>query len=555
MFQTSVRFIMDSGCSSHMCADKFKFDTLNYLDEKVAIEVADGQHIYAEAIGNIGILEEVYYVPKLKRNLMSISVFDKKGYDILFEDDEVYMRRSSEEDFRLVGLREGALYEAIPSIFESDRDSQDQMQSFHKSDEEFAGLVLEHKSDVDLWHERLAHLSYDNVKSMVKTNAVDGLVIRDRSLKKEHFCDACASAKAILKTPKIEFSSYRKQLLDKPMKKKRLLDVSMYFKEVNSDLVGPMQVSGIDGSRYAIHFTEARSRYRWLYTMKSKTQTLAKMKEFDADIESMGFNLKLLKTDNGGEYVNDEVKDFAKGKFILRTTPPHTPQSNGISERYNRILGEHTRAMLKHKQLPLFLWPEAMKTITYLCNRTTTVAVGSKQITPHELLYDVKPNVSHLKSFECKAFAYNFDPNRRKLDDKAKAGVFVGYDNNSAAYRIYLVKEKKIIKRGHVVFNERGQFNWGPDIQEALNGDWYLGLDENGQSQVNEQGINIINETLVQPIMVNEQTMIDPLIIMTTHTCRREELNETITQCIMAKARTEQGVREHTQFVKPLCMQ
>ena len=50
MSQTSVRFIMDSGCSSHMCADKFKFDTLNYHDEKVAIEVAEG---------NIGILEDV----------------------------------------------------------------------------------------------------------------------------------------------------------------------------------------------------------------------------------------------------------------------------------------------------------------------------------------------------------------------------------------------------------------------------------------------------------------------------------------------------------------
>ena len=122
--------------------------------------------------------------------------------------------------FRLVGLQDGVLYEAIPSIFESDGDSQDQMQSFYKGAEEFAGLVLEHKSDVDLWHECLAHLSYENAKSMVKTNAVDGFVIRDRSLKKEHFCDACASAKAILKTPKIQFSSYRKQLFDKPMKKK-----------------------------------------------------------------------------------------------------------------------------------------------------------------------------------------------------------------------------------------------------------------------------------------------------------------------------------------------
>ena len=141
-----------------------------------------------------------------------------------------------------------------------------------------------------------------------------------------------------------------------------------------------------------------------------------------------------------------------------------------------------------------------MKTITYLCNRIITVAVGSKQITPHELLHNVKPNVSHLKSFGCKAFAYNFDPNRRIVDDTAKAGVFVGYDNNSVAYPIYLVKERKEIKSGHAVFNERGQLNWGPDIQEALNGDWYRGLDENGQSQVNEHGINIIMKHLSNQI-------------------------------------------------------
>ena len=91
-----------------------------------------------------------------------------------------------------------------------------------------------------------------------------------------------------------------------------------------------------------------------------------KIKEFISEIESPGFKLKLLKTDNGGEYVNDEVNNYAKGKFLLRTTPPHTPESNAISERFNRNLGERTRAMLKDKQLPLFLWSEAMKTVTYL---------------------------------------------------------------------------------------------------------------------------------------------------------------------------------------------
>ena len=342
------------------------------------------------------------------------------------------MRRSIDDEFILVGLRDGALYEALPFY------------DIEDSGNVFVGAVIEHTSDLDLWHELLAHLSYDNVKSMVKKDAVDGLVIRDRLMKKEHFCDACASAKATLKTPHIEMSSYRKQLLTQPKNKKKSLDV-----------IRLMQVAGICGSRYAIHFTEAKSRYRWIYIMKNKNETVNKIKEFVSEIESMGFSLKLLKTDNGGENVNEEVKSYAKGKFILRTTPPHTPQSNGISEWYNR--------MLKHKKLPQFLWPEAMKTITCLSNRTTTVAVGAKQITPFELLHTEKPNVSHLN-------------------------------------------ERKIIKSGHVIFNERGIMNWGLEIQGALDGDGYLVLDENGISQVDEYGIG---EALIQPIINNEQPVID----------------------------------------------
>jgi len=469
-----------------MCKNLTKFDRLKYLSAPVAIEVADGQTIQAIASGSIGMLDHVYYVPELKRNLISISAFDKKGYGILFEGGEVHMRKSPADKFELVGLRDGALYESI-SIFEDQE----------PRTTEFAGVVLENTSDMDLWHERLAHLGYDNVRHMHKKDVVCGMNVRDRSFTKDHFCDACATAKATQHSPKMQLSSYRQQ---PGKKRKKKIEVDMFFQEVNSDLIGPIQVAGIDGSRYAITFTEAKSRMRWLYTMKAKTETAEKIKIFKNEIEAMGFKLRLLKTDNGGEFVSDELKDYAAGNFVLRTTPPHTPKSNGTAERYNRVLGERTRAMLKHKQLPLFLWPEAMKTITYLSNRTTTVSVGNRIMTPLELLTGIKPDISNLRAFGCKAFAYNFDVDRRKLDDKAKAGVFVGYDNNSAAYRIYLVNARKIVKSGHVVFNERGQVNWGELVQPARDGDWYLGLNEDGDSEVTDEGVQI---PAVQPMAEN----------------------------------------------------
>lgn len=239
-----------------------------------------------------------------------------------------------------------------------------------------------------------------------------------------------------------------------------------------------MQVQGIDGSRYAIHFTEARSRHRWLYTMKHKDETLQKIKAFVDEINAQGFKLKLLKTDNSGEFVNDEVKNYARGNFTLRTTPPHKPESNATAERFNRVLGERTRAMLRDKKFSLIFWPEAMRTVTHLSNRTITLSVGDHTKPPHELLYGIQPDVSHLRVFGCKAYAYNFDITRKKLDDKAKPGIFVGYDDKSAAYKLYLQHQRKIIKSGHVVVHERCQENWGDQIQYELETDWRLESDE-----------------------------------------------------------------------------
>ena len=110
------------------------------------------------------------------------------------------MRQSPTSAFELVGLRDGALYEAIPD-FEVLKDDCN----------EFAGLVQENTSDMDLWHERLAHLGYDNVRHMYKKGVVNGMTVRDKSFKKDHFCDACASAKATMNSPRKELSSYRVQ--------------------------------------------------------------------------------------------------------------------------------------------------------------------------------------------------------------------------------------------------------------------------------------------------------------------------------------------------------
>lgn len=268
------------------------------------------------------------------------------------------------------------------------------------------------------------------------------------------------------------------------IKKRRHVKVESFFHEVNSDVLGPLQVQSICGHRYAITFTEVKSRYRWVYFMKTKDEALDKLKLFLSEIKVDGFKLKELRTDNGGEYVNDVFKDFAKGNFKLRTTPPHTPTANAIAERFNRVLGERTRAMLKAQNLPKYLWADAMKTVTYTYNRTLGTADNgsTSKMTPFEMLKGYAPDIKHLRMFGCKAYAYNFDIKRKKLDDRAHAGIMVGYDELSAAYRIYIPSERKIMKSGHVIFNERSRMEYGVIMENADIDDWFIGLDENGKS-------------------------------------------------------------------------
>ena len=81
---------------------------------------------------------------------------------------------------------------------------------------------------------------------------------------------------------------------------------------------------------------------------------------------------------------------------------PYTPQQNGIIEKKNKIIMKMARCMLRN--LPSFLWGEAMSTTIYTLNRCLTKAIEGK--TPFEAWSGNKLNISHLRVFGCEAFFY-----------------------------------------------------------------------------------------------------------------------------------------------------
>ncbi|GBM68167.1 Retrovirus-related Pol polyprotein from transposon TNT 1-94 [Araneus ventricosus] len=133
-------------------------------------------------------------------------------------------------------------------------------------------------------------------------------------------------------------------------------------------------------------------------------------------------------------------------------TNSHTPEENGVAERYNYTACDGIKALLNSSGLPENFWGEALLTFTYCWNRS--VHRDFKK-TPFELYGGFKPSVTHLKPFGIEAFVGIPKQRRSKLQMRAKRGVMVGYALQTKGYRIYLPEERRIIETINLSFGNK----------------------------------------------------------------------------------------------------
>src|SRR6266496_3431159 len=137
--------------------------------------------------------------------------------------------------------------------------------------------------------------------------------------------------------------------------------------------------------------------------MKLKSETFAKFKEFQSEVENhRNKKIKFLRSDRGGEYLSYEFGLHLKQCGIVsQLTPPGTPQRNGVSECRNRTLIDMVRSMMSLTNLPLSFWDYALETTAFTLNRAPSKSV---EMTPYELWFGDKPKLSFLKIWGCNAY-------------------------------------------------------------------------------------------------------------------------------------------------------
>ena len=157
--------------------------------------------------------------------------------------------------------------------------------------------------------------------------------------------------------------------------------------------------------------------------------------------------------DNAREFVSHDVKQFLRAHGIrIELTAPYSSAQNGISERGNLTIMNASRAMLFAHDLPESLWPEAAAYAVYLKNRSPTRALPD--MTPFEAFWGRKPNVAHLREFGVDCWVLRQDSQLHKLARKSRPCKFMGFSEESRAFRYYNPETRRVLTSRNVIFDK-----------------------------------------------------------------------------------------------------
>jgi hypothetical protein len=140
-----------------------------------------------------------------------------------------------------------------------------------------------------------------------------------------------------------------------------------------------------------------------------------------------GLRVKRIRSDGGGQFVGfDWINYYRSNGIQHEKTVPYSAEQNGKAERAVGVVKEGTRTYFIQSGLPRSYWGAAVSNFTYTRNMLPTAS--NPTISPFEMFYGKKPDISHLRTFGC--VAYIHIPKQRRQSawmPRARKVVFIGH--------------------------------------------------------------------------------------------------------------------------------
>lgn len=178
-------WIVDSGASQHMTGSE---ELLCNIKEGKGQSVTFGNNESVE-ISGIGTIapfhssenpsstfpnSDAYFIPSMEKSLLSVSKLDKQQMSVLFKNGKCIISDKNDQ-IVAVAYEDQGLYKLDANNI--------------TLDSAYSGsMVTISLSKMQLWHQRLGHLSLDNLKQMMNKNMVYGL---PKIYGSKCLCEAC----------------------------------------------------------------------------------------------------------------------------------------------------------------------------------------------------------------------------------------------------------------------------------------------------------------------------------------------------------------------------
>lgn len=243
-------WFLDSGCSNHMSGDLSKFCD---LDERVRhhVKLGNNYKMMVQGRGRVKIaihgvtysFSDVFYVPGLTNNLLSIGQLQERGLAVLMHEGKCRVYHPERGLIIQTTMTTNRMFVIVANTQEE--------KCFHSS--------VQKQDLANLWHCRFAHLSHKGLKLLQEKEMVSGL---PKLTSSSSVCVSCLVGK---------------QHRD-PIPKKSTWRATHKLQLVHADLCGPITPESNSKKRYVLCFIDDFSRKAWTVFLVEKSETFSYFK-------------------------------------------------------------------------------------------------------------------------------------------------------------------------------------------------------------------------------------------------------------------------------------
>jgi hypothetical protein len=247
---------LDSGCNRVVLNSQEAFSNLR-TERKQMTTARRGATLAIDGVGSAGIYNDVYYSQNAKRNLVGVWNVTKKGYKVIFDEEEVTIVSKVTGDVALKGKAMNGLYAVdLAALLGPSGNSEILLASSQTNDM------------ANLWHERCGHVHEQKIVEADRRGLVKGINLNNKYFRKRWnqknknrcVCNICAKTK-------LRRKSFRTTEED--------WNGASPGAKITADIIVSTNTPSLEGYKYAVKYIDGatkRSRQWGLKTREGRCQ-------------------------------------------------------------------------------------------------------------------------------------------------------------------------------------------------------------------------------------------------------------------------------------------